>query len=86
MSLRGSRGADMKTKRIKATRTGSPVDRIAVVCESMSIPGNRRARLLGASALAGGALRGFAIAAGMVTVFGGAPAFAGHANRPTRAS
>ena len=31
---------------------------------------------MGESALTGGALRGLAIAAGMVTVFGGAPAFA----------
>src|SRR5262245_56218877 len=34
---------------------------------------SRRARLLGASALASGALRGMAIAAGIVTVFGGSP-------------
>src|SRR5262249_56016523 len=37
----------------------------------------RRARLRGASALAGGALRGLAAAAGMAATLGAAPAFAG---------
>src|SRR6266508_6791467 len=76
MSLRGSRGADMKTDRRNATQTGSPVYDIAVGCEAISIPVSRRARLLGASALAGGALRGLAIAAGMVTALGATPALA----------
>jgi hypothetical protein len=48
----------------------------AAAGESIDMPLSRRARLLGASALAGGALRSLAIAAGMVTVFGAAPAFA----------
>jgi hypothetical protein len=61
----------------KATRNRAPVDRVAIPGESIGIPLSRRARLMGASALAGGAWRGLAIAAGMVTVFGGTPAFAG---------
>src|SRR5262249_56825035 len=50
---------------------------IAVAREAISsIPVSRRTRLMGASAIAGGALRSLAIAAGVVTVFGAAPAFA----------
>src|SRR5262249_45258852 len=51
---------------------------IAVAREAISsIPlSPRRPRLMGASAIAGGALRSLAIAAGVVTVFGAAPAFA----------
>jgi YadA head domain repeat (2 copies) len=76
MSLRGSRGADMKTTRINATSLGPHVNHVAAAHKPIEIAGNRRARLLGASALAGGALRGLVVAAGMATVFGGAPALA----------
>ena len=58
----------MKTRRIKATLR---VHDIAVAGASTGISISLRARLMGASAIAGGALRGLAIAAGMVTVFGG---------------
>jgi hypothetical protein len=37
---------------------------------------SRRARFMGASAIAGGVLRSLAVAAGMVTVFGSSPASA----------
>jgi hypothetical protein len=69
-------GLDMKTGKRDANRNGSRGDDVAAPHESICIPLSRRARLMGASALAGGALRGLAVAAGMVTVFGGAPAFA----------
>src|SRR5262245_57613575 len=46
------------------------------VADLCNFAGSSRARLMGASALAGGALRGLAVAAGMVTVFGSAPASA----------
>src|SRR5262245_36831277 len=42
----------------------------------ISILPRRRARFMGASAIAGGALRGLAIAAGIVTVSGASPALA----------
>ena len=73
---RGSWGLDMTAARCKAHRRGSHVDHVAVVDEAVSTPLSRRARLMGATALAGGALRGLAIAAGIVTLFGGAPALA----------
>jgi hypothetical protein len=63
----------MKTRRIKATLR---VHDVAVAGASTGISISLRARLMGASAIAGGALRGLAIAAGMVTAFGGAPALA----------
>jgi len=66
----------MTAARCKAHQRGSHVRYIAVVDEVVSTPLSRRARLMGASALAGGALRGLAIAAGIVTAFGASPAFA----------
>jgi hypothetical protein len=74
---RGAGGLDVKTGKPNANQSTPRVRDIAVACEATDIPVSRRARLMGASALAGGALRGLAVAAGMVTVFGGAPAFAG---------
>ena len=74
MSL-GGLGVDMKTGKLKANPRTARVYDIAVGCE-ISIPVSRRARLMGASAIAGGALRGLAVAAGMVTVFGASPALA----------
>jgi hypothetical protein len=70
-------GVDMKAGKLKSNRRTARVHAIVVAGESIDIPGGQRARLMGASALAGGTLRGLAVAAGMVTVFGGAPAFAG---------
>src|SRR5262245_51537429 len=52
----------------------NPGPDIAVACQAIENAGSQRARLMGASALAGGALRGLAVAAGMVAAFGGAPA------------
>src|SRR5262245_16656517 len=69
-------GLDMTAARRKAHRRDSHVDHVAVVDEAVSTTLSRRARLMGASALAGGALHGLAIAAGIVTVFGASPAFA----------
>src|SRR5262249_55667001 len=66
----------MKTTRINANSHGPQADHVAVTCKPIDIAGSRRARLMGASAIAGGALRGFAIAAGMVTVFGTSPVLA----------
>src|SRR5262245_61368740 len=76
MLLRGSRGADMKTTRINASAHASHVDHAVVAWKPIEIAISHRARLMGASALAGGALRGLAIAAGMVAVFGASPASA----------
>jgi hypothetical protein len=66
----------MKASRLNANRDDPRFPAIAVAGEPIGIAVSRRARLLGASALAGGALRGLAIAAGMVTAFGAAPALA----------
>src|SRR5262249_29532111 len=66
----------MKNTRTNANLHGQGVDQVADRGKPIDIAGSRRARLMGASALAGGALRGLAIAAGMATVFGAAPAFA----------
>src|SRR5262245_44441692 len=65
----------MKT-RTNANSHGSQTDQVAAACKPIDVAGSRRARLMGASAIAGGTLRGLAIAAGMVTVFGAAPAMA----------
>ncbi len=66
----------MKKGKLKANPRTVHVHGIAVAGDSISIPRSRRARLLGASALAGDAFRSFAIAAGVVTALGTAPAFA----------
>jgi hypothetical protein len=66
----------MKTGRLEAEPHGSQVHDIAIADEAINIPVGRRARLMGATAIAGGALRGLAVAAGMATVFGAAPAAA----------
>src|SRR5262249_1441778 len=51
--------------------------KMAVAREAISsIPVSRRARLMGASAIPGGALRGLAIVSGMGTVVGASPALA----------
>ena len=63
----------MKT-RINPNLRGPQASDVAVGGKPIKVAGNRRARLMGASALAGGALRGLAIAAGMVTIFGAATA------------
>jgi hypothetical protein len=63
----------MKT-RINANLRGPQASDVAVGSKPIKIAGNRRARRMGASALASGALHGLAIAAGMVTIFGAAPA------------
>jgi hypothetical protein len=60
--------------RINANLRGPQASDVAVGSKPIKVAGNRRARLMGANALAGGALRGLAIAAGMVTIFGAAPA------------
>ena len=66
----------MGTGKLDAEPEGSRVHEIAIAGESISNSGSQRARLMGASALTGGAVRGFAIAAGMVTAFGATPALA----------
>src|SRR5262245_22869620 len=76
-SIMSAPRAHMTAARWKAHRRGSHVDHVAVVDEAVSTPLSRCARLMGAIALAGGALRGLAIAAGIVTVFGASPAVAG---------
>src|SRR5262245_36820522 len=63
----------MRTKKLPTKSNGSQVHKVAITGEAISIPLSRRARLMGTSAIAGRAWRGFAIAAGMVTVFGAAP-------------
>jgi hypothetical protein len=73
---RGAGGLDVKTGKLNANQSTPRVRDIAVAPEAICIPLSRRARLMGASAIAGGTLRGLAVAAGMVTVFGGAPALA----------
>jgi trimeric autotransporter adhesin len=74
---RGAGGLGVETGKLNANQSTPRVHDIAVAREAICIPLSRRARLMGASAIAGGALRSLAVAAGMVTVFGGAPAFAG---------
>jgi hypothetical protein len=69
---RGAGGLDVKAGKLNANQSTPRVRDIAVAGEATDIPVSRRARLMGASALAGGAWRGLAIAAGMVTVFGAA--------------
>ena len=69
----------MKKGKLKANLRTVHVHGIAVAGDSISIPRSRRARLLGASALAGDALRRLAIAAGVVTALGASPAFAQNA-------
>jgi hypothetical protein len=76
MSLRGSRGADMKTTRINATSLGPYVNHVAAAHKPIEIAGNRRARLMGASAIASGGLRSLAAAAGMMTALGASPVLA----------
>jgi trimeric autotransporter adhesin len=66
----------MRMGKLDAEPEGSRVDEVAIAGESISISGSQRARLMGASALAGGALRGLSIAAGMATAFGATPAAA----------
>src|SRR5260370_16643368 len=56
-------GADMKTAASRGSQTRPRVRDLALAGESIDMPLSRRARLLGASALAGGALRSLAIAA-----------------------
>ena len=48
---------------------------VGIAGEPLNVSIGRRARLMGASALAGGALRSL-VAAGMATVFGASPAMA----------
>ena len=60
----------MKTGKLNGQPEGSDVRIVAVADGVIGCPGNRRARLMSASALAGGTLRYLAVAAGMVTVFG----------------
>ena len=55
----------MTAARCKAHRRGSHVDHVAVVDEAVSTPLSRRARLMGATALAGGALRGLVLVTGL---------------------
>src|SRR5262249_27636665 len=76
MLLRGSRGADMKTTRINASAHASHVDHAVVAWKPIEIAISHRTRLMGASSIAGGALRGLVVAAGMVTVLGASPALA----------
>jgi hypothetical protein len=66
----------MKTRRVNANRDDPRVHDIAVTGESPRIPISRRTRLMGASAVAGGALRGLAVGTGMMMAVGGTPAFA----------
>ena len=74
MSPRGM-GAKVATGRVDAARAGWGAGPIAAGDDTIAIRMSRRAHLMGASAMAG-ALRSMAIAAGMLTVFGGAPAAA----------
>src|SRR5262249_56088933 len=74
----------MKRGRIKADPSGPRFNDIGG--ETIDIPVSRHARLLGASALAGGVLRGLAIAAGMVTALGASPVFAQCASSATTLS
>jgi hypothetical protein len=76
MLQRRAGGLVVRTRTVKAVHNRSRIHDIAVANEPIGIPISRRARLMGASAIAGGTLRGLAVAAGMVTVFGGAPALA----------
>src|SRR5262249_7840097 len=71
----------MKRGRIKADPSGPRFNDIGG--ETIDIAVSRHARLLGASALAGGVLRGLAIAAGMVTALGASPVFAQCASSAT---
>jgi trimeric autotransporter adhesin len=63
----------MKTRKLNAN--SSRVHDITIAGAAIGVPVSRRAHLMGASALGGGA-RGLVIAAGMMTVLGAAPAFA----------
>ena len=76
MLQRRAGGLVVRTRTVKAVHNRSRIHDIALANEPIGIPISRRARLMGASAIAGGTLRGLAVAAGMVTVFGGAPALA----------
>src|SRR5260221_6541296 len=60
---RCAHGADMKTAASRGSQNRPRVRDLALAGESIDMPLSRRARLLGASALAGGALRSLAIAA-----------------------
>src|SRR2546426_3801804 len=72
MLQRRAGGLVVRTRTVKAVHNRSRIHDIALANEPIGIPISRRARLMGASAIAGGTLRGLAVAAGMVTVFGGA--------------
>jgi YadA head domain repeat (2 copies) len=76
MLQRRAGGLVVRTRTVKAVHNRSRIHDIAVANEPIGIPISRRARLMGASALAGGALRSLAVAAGMAAVFGAAPAMA----------
>src|SRR5262249_59604661 len=65
----------MKTGKLKA-QANNPRLHDSGLAPPPLINVGRRARLLGASALAGGAIRGLAIAAGMATGVGASPALA----------
>ena len=75
MSL-GAGGLEMQARKRKADPRGSQIDSIEIAGETIGIPLSRRARLMGASALASGAMRGLAAAAGLAAVFGASPALA----------
>src|SRR5262245_32067206 len=66
----------MKTGKFGAGPAGPHPRNIAIGHESISTPTSRRGRLMAGSALAGGALRYLAVAAGMATVLGASPALA----------
>ena len=66
----------MRTRTSHASQNRARVRDLAVADEPVGVPISRRAGLMGASALARGALRSLAVAAGMATVFGAAPAAA----------
>jgi hypothetical protein len=63
-------GGDMRIGALNARPDGSRVRELAIADQATGISGSRRARLMSASALAGGTLRCLAVAAGMVTIFG----------------
>jgi hypothetical protein len=63
MLQRRAGGLVVRTRTVKAVHNRSRIHDIAVVNEPIGIPISRRARLMGASAIAGGTLRGLAVAA-----------------------
>src|SRR5262245_54412235 len=60
----------MRTGKFNGQPDGSQVRELVIADWAIGMPGNRRARLMGASALAGGTVRCLVVAAGIVMIFG----------------